>query len=287
MNEFQIHFLGIGGQICASSWVASSLREHPEVVCSSKKETCFFYADYVWEQGPPWYRQFFPEELSGKTVGEVCPAYLCSPKAARRIHSLYPEVRLFAVLRRPLDRLKSQIRHLLAIDQLPVDDFDRAVIRYPSIIECSTYAPGLEEYFRLFDQDQILLFRFEDLAADNRSVLEQIYDHIGVDASYVPPRHDERYRSTRALNSPIFQAAERLYRRFSNTVVGQTIASNARKIGIDSALLTRIGERTGSRPKIPFEIPEEQLKARFRPDIRRVESLTGWDLSDWTDEDRR
>ena len=90
-----------------------------------------------------------------------------------------------------------------------------------------------------------------------------------------------------ALNSPIFQAAERLYRRFSDTVVGQTIASNARKIGIDSALLTRIGERTGSRPKIPFEIPEEQLKARFRPDIRRVESLTGWDLSDWTDEDRR
>ena len=81
-------FVGIGGQKCASTWLAECLAAHPEVFVHPKKE--IKYWNRLTQEGRPnadtdrpvdWYRDHFdaPEACRG----EFTPDYLFDPVGRR------------------------------------------------------------------------------------------------------------------------------------------------------------------------------------------------------------
>lgn len=280
-HHFRVDFLGIGAQKAASGWLARCLKCHPEIAFSRKKETCFFFFDDRWERGLSYYRSFFPPHLDERTVGEFSPAYLTSETCARRIADTFPDARLIAVLRHPIERARSQIRHLLAEDKLAENSFDQAVLQYPSIVELGEYGRGLTQYFRLFNREQILVIKFSAIREHPETVVADVYRHVGVDPDFRPPRLHVRNKSTRARTSPLFQFIHRTYQTISDVRGSHMVLEAGRWMGFDAAVLTRLGELTGHDISIPFEIPADRLAAHYRPDIERLEELLGWDLSEW------
>src|SRR5207247_1968770 len=114
-------FLVIGAQRAGTTTLFNQLLRHPDVcgpggagVSWARKEIHFF--DERYYLGANWYRTFFPlaatrrvSRLRGGDVqaGEATPYYMFHPLVPERVAATVPEMRLFVLLRNPVDRAYS------------------------------------------------------------------------------------------------------------------------------------------------------------------------------------
>src|SRR6188508_2795579 len=98
-------FIGIGAQRAGTTWAYNCLAEHPQVFMTRKKELHFFYVNY--SRGLDWYAAQFAGAGSAVARGEITPDYLYHPEALSNIARDVPDVRLFVILRNPIDRAVS------------------------------------------------------------------------------------------------------------------------------------------------------------------------------------
>src|SRR5690606_13433578 len=116
------------------------LSAHPEIYMPAQKELAFFSDDKAYSRGVQEYLKRHFSEANGKVAGEASPHYMCFDKCASRIHEHFPDVKLVAVLRNPIDRAYSHYRMALRrkredrtfeeaitalIDRGPVEDHHR------------------------------------------------------------------------------------------------------------------------------------------------------------------
>jgi hypothetical protein len=105
----------------------------------------------------------------------------------RLLNAHAPDAKLIALLRDPVDRMISGYAHShrqrLANDAwMLADAFQR-----------SDYWPQLQNVFRYYQRDQVLVLQFEACVIDPLHYLRQTYEFIGCqDVNYVP----EGYRSS-------------------------------------------------------------------------------------------
>ena len=104
-------FIGIGAQRAGTTWAYNCLAEHPQVFMTAKKELHFFYAHY--DRGLAWYEEQFAGAGAAKASGEISPDYMYNTDALDNIARDLPDVKLFAILRNPIDRAISAyaLRH--------------------------------------------------------------------------------------------------------------------------------------------------------------------------------
>ncbi len=109
LNKKQkIDFIGIGAAKAASTWIFTCLNEHPEICSDSRKETNFFSRYYNYKKGIKYYYSLFSHCSEDKIKGEFSPTYISSPQAPYLIYKHFPEVKLIACLRNPVDRAYSE-----------------------------------------------------------------------------------------------------------------------------------------------------------------------------------
>ena len=106
-----VNFIGVGAQKSGTSWIYACLYEHPEI-CAPIKEIHFFSRPR-YEKGIAWYEKQFDRCAVEKLRGEFSTSYLYTPEAAARIHAAYPDAKIIAVLRNPIDRAYSQYRNAI------------------------------------------------------------------------------------------------------------------------------------------------------------------------------
>ncbi|HEU4677805.1 MAG TPA: sulfotransferase domain-containing protein, partial [Candidatus Paceibacterota bacterium] len=134
-----IDFIGLGAQKSGTSWAYTCLYEHP-AVCMPQKELHFFSRPR-FEEGKEWYEAQFKNCAPGKLRGEWSTSYLYSPDAPERIRSLYPNAKLLAILRNPIDRAYSQYRNAVRAGEIPKSMPFRAYsAKEPSVWEQGRYA---------------------------------------------------------------------------------------------------------------------------------------------------
>lgn len=128
-------FMVIGGQRCGTTSIFKVLAEHPQVMRPPVDKgtdyfTLFYYRDL------DWYRAHFPirriAELRTRRAGapvafEACTYYMFHPFAIERIAEAYPDIRLVAMLRDPVERAFSAYKHELARGFETETDFMRAL----------------------------------------------------------------------------------------------------------------------------------------------------------------
>jgi hypothetical protein len=194
-------FLIIGAQKSATRWLRLNLAEHPEVYAPTF-EVSFFNHPTRYKRGADWYRAAFDGWAGEPIVGEATPGYMMwhhKPRAvARRIHRVVPDVRLFAILRNPVDRAYSAFIHHMRRGRIPQDaDFLEHVRSIPpekdrlGLITGGWYAASLRPYVRRF-RDQLHVFLQDDAVDAPARLYGEALRHIGVgDGSFVPTELDE------------------------------------------------------------------------------------------------
>ncbi|MDX2410539.1 MAG: sulfotransferase [Woeseiaceae bacterium] len=288
-----IDFLCIGAQKSGTTFVASSFRSHPEIQLPTSKELHFFSpkGEYKTEGGfaqcnadkdIEWYgQQFVPDD---RKKGEISTHYLFDPASAGKIKEAYPDIKIFSILRNPVDRAFSQYnmeryktgkerRSLIKIIQEEPDN---------EIMARGLYARQLAPYMRQFSDDQLRVYLFDDMKRDPAAFFLDLFSFIGVDTSVVPPSLNKRMNKSRKTKFVFIPRFVRFIRTTLEAAGLRNIIRTLNRWGVAQQL--RKFNNRYNQVATDFEMsPVERaaLHEYFVDDIEQLEKLINRDLSHW------
>jgi hypothetical protein len=289
-------FLIIGAAKAGTTTLYRYCQRHPEVFASSVKEPRFFafegeefgadnpvHAQTVtdWEN----YQALFQNVGDEIAIGEASPSYLSrSEKAAPRIKHYLPDARIVAILRNPVDRAYSHFLYAVQKGLEPPDaTFDEALfhptvsvgnwVRNRPYIHMGYYGRQLSEYFALFPKDQIRVFLFEDLIADESKLAKDFFGFIGVDSSFDPVVGVKTAKSGLPRNRAIHNILNR-----PNPIKGLFRPFLSKKLRL--RLTSSLNDYNLVKPSIS-PTARNHLVELYREDILRLQELLDRDLSHW------
>jgi hypothetical protein len=191
-------FLIAGAPRSGTTWLYHLLARHPGVHMARppRPEPKFFLADELYARGLDWYsRTWFEHAAADAICGEKSTNYLESPAAARRIARDLPSVKLVFILREPTERAWSN--YLWSrMNGMESESFERALAledsrernlppqrrfsRPHAYFSRGLYAALLQPWFELFQRQNILCLRCEDIALQPRHLAERLHRFLGV-----------------------------------------------------------------------------------------------------------
>lgn len=176
-------FLGIGAQKAGSTWIYKNLRQHPELFLPEEKELHYF--DKNFHKKLESYSRFF-ETSNQKIKGEITPAYsLLSSRRIRFIKRIMPRLKIFFVMRNPIDRIWSQtIMKLVGQQKRNFSEIDEAeFIRHfnrQKVQKRSRYSRILDNWLSVFPPNQMKVLFFENISSRPKRFLEEIFEFLDV-----------------------------------------------------------------------------------------------------------
>ncbi len=197
-------FMGIGSGQAGSTWLFRNLSRHPRVFIPALKETHYFDRsfDHWWLSS--YCALFEGDAGQPMTAGELTPSYnILRPDRIRVIRDLMPDVRLFLIIRNPVDRAWSGARNTLskvaaqrgcALEDLDDKEFYEYFSKewayrpernlpgaYPPGMLQGHYCRAIDNWTRYFPEEQLLICFFDEISSDPRGLMERILKHIGAD----------------------------------------------------------------------------------------------------------
>jgi hypothetical protein len=279
-------FLIIGAMKAGTTSLYHYMRSHPQVFMPAFKAPEFFATEPRPRRGIDWYRkQFSGAGPDSVAIGEASNVYTKFPTytgVPRRIAEHIPDVRLVYIVRDPIERIRShyQTRAAEGSEKSP---FDTAVFENPIYLDYSRYARQIEQYMEHFPREQLLVVTSDDLRHHRRSVMQRVYEFIGVDIAFVPSDLDREFYRTqeKPLRSPVplsirkglkkhFPASKRLKELESNVV--RKLRSARGKNGSDSGL---------AAPFVMLDETRARLEEVLADDIRSLRGFLGPDFDGW------
>jgi sulfotransferase family protein len=295
-------FLVVGAAKAGTTALYQWLRQHPDVYVTPTKETNFFAlesqrADFA---GPgddvainrfsltnlDDYRRQFDGVGPERAVGEVCPLYLYSPRAAERIRHHVPDAKLVAILRDPIERAYSNFLHQRRDGREPLAGFADALAAEPERIaanwewfwhyrQVGLYGEQLARFEGELRDGRMRVYLHDDLEQDPASLLRDLLGFLGVDDSFVPTAFTRVNRSAPPRSAALHEhlvrqtRARRLARRLLPRRARRRVRRRLLELNLDDA-----------RRTIAPEV-RQTLADFYREDVARLQNLIGRDLSDW------
>jgi sulfotransferase family protein len=172
------NFLYIGPDKAGSSWLHEVLLTHPQVFMTPAKD--LYYFDRYYDKGTDWYAAHFARAADEPVVGEVCQDYLFCAEAPQRIAGTLESPRFMVTLRDPVDRAFSSYLYMLKMGEQP-GTFSEALTGRPELLEHGRYGRGLDGFADRFGEESVLVTVFDDLVADPRAFVGDVYRFLGVE----------------------------------------------------------------------------------------------------------
>ena len=174
----------IGAMKSGTTSLFEILSQHPEVCPSKIKEPDYFTKDSTDSSHEDYLSLWNWQDQLHSIALESSVAYSKAPfitGTARRIHDAnLGKCRFIYMLRNPLARIESQVRHGLFAgwgksldDGIPED-----------AVNFSSYAMQLDNYLNYFSGDDILLITLEEFIDSPDSVLSRICQFLNIDRNF-------------------------------------------------------------------------------------------------------
>lgn len=281
-------FIVAGTFKAATTSIYDYLKQHPQIFMPEIKEAKYF----VFEPHNPEHvrarRQKYPirtlEEyqklFSGANdeiaIGEASPVYISSLFALQQIYQTIPDVQLIFSLRNPIDRAYSgySMRLRNGYESRPVR---QAMAEDAQEFLAKSYYKQLLPWYEHFPAEQIKVVLFEEIKKDAVQVMQEIYQFLGVDRTFVP---DVSYHQNIG-GVPKSQARQ--------TVVNYLRRYRLLRFYLPKGLRAHFSEfargNLEKAPPLPADI-RQMLAGLYSEDIAPLAELTGLDLSVW-DLDKR
>lgn len=293
MTQWRPDFLGIGAMKSATYWFYTCLVAHPEVCMGARKEIHFFDTPSNQKKGVDWYESFFSHCQQDTKQGEITPNYINTPGTAALIQQHYPDVKLFACLRNPVERAYSHYRfNVVRKGHMSIyDSFEQALEKDESLVEMGMYCKQLKAYFERFPKENILILLYDDIGKDPIGILRSLYSFIGVDSSFVPEMVQTRkgVTGTRVAEYKIPFINPLLFRirdRIRGGLLDRVLGSMGVKAWLRTLILKNrrmVDAKSGQEPVFPPLSDEtyQSLVTIFEQDIKGLEELLDRDLNIW------
>jgi hypothetical protein len=293
-NEVEnVDFVCIGAQKSGTTFLASAFRSHPGIQLPNSKELHFFspkgeykseggFAQCNADKDVDWYKQQFLADDRKK--GEISTHYLFDPASAVRIKQAFPDIKVFSILRNPVERAFSQYnmerhktgkerRSLMKIIQEEPDN---------EIMTRGLYARQLAPYMEQFPDEQIRVYLFDDMKSDPAAFFLDLFGFIDVDTSVVPPALNKRMNKSRKAK---FVFIPRFVRFVRTTLEASGLRSIVRTLDrLGAAQQLRKFNNRYNQVAMDFEMSASEraaLSEFFLDDIEQLEKLVNRDLSHW------
>ncbi|TCK18170.1 sulfotransferase family protein [Thiogranum longum] len=308
------NFFIVGAAKGGTTSLHAYISQHPQVYMSPIKETNYFsQADMRPELFNHEYRQDtrlnLPRYLSGtmekhvhianvehredyirlfhgvrdeKAIGEASTSYLYCPSAAARISEAFPEARVVAILRNPVERAFSHYLMNLRLGKTLDTDFIREVEADYQLVnkgwgvsrlylDLGLYSEQVKRYQEHFPAEHVHIIVYDDYRANPGETMSALCRFLGIDEQVSM----DLSRKHNAAGVP------RL--KYLNYILTQSGAISAVKRIVPGALKQQLKSLMYSDKSVP----EMDARARarledfYREDITQLGDLLNRDLSGW------
>lgn len=292
-KNFKVNFICIGPERSGTTWLYQCLKEHPEICVSEPKEVNFFNSSQsFWRKdlidktnytkGLEWYKQHFNHCSSEKIVGEITPAYLHSPEVPERIYNHFPDVKLIAILRNPIERLYSHYMYTKMKGFYELPSLEEVIEKEKGFVEESAYLKHIQNYLKYFPREKILITIYEDIEKNPKVFIREVLKFLGAGDTFMPP----------SVNTTINPAGAVALRNRAISIKDSIRSFPGGKLALElfkktpfykkavDSLATKTGTVKVNYGKIHPET-RKRLFEFYKEDINGLEKLLGRDLVFW------
>ncbi|MDB9315311.1 sulfotransferase [Spirulina sp. CS-785/01] len=302
------NFFIVGAPRCGTTALSSYIAEHPNICLSRPKEPHYLlqppkdisFEEYVSQYIEQFFGHCNPQRHSA--IGEASVTYLYDDEVLKRVLQVNPEGKLIAMVRNPLDLLRSYHFWMLYIMDEDVTDFqeawqlqerrlqgdylpelcrDRRLLQYRYVAQLGT---RIQRLFELAGRDRCLVLVFDDFIANPPEMYQKICHFLGVSddgRTYFPQRqHSRTYRSS-TIQRLLLHPPDSLLKKVSKPP-GKDKLSQWKRLAIlklHRALLF-LNRRTQSAPPLSPEM-KLLLQDTYTDDVKLLSELLGRDLTYW------
>lgn len=274
-NKHPDHFaLIIGTMKGGTTSLFEILSQHPQICSSKVKEPDYFTKDRNDDEQKSYLSLWNWKKKSHHVALESSVAYTKAPLirgVPQRIYnSNLGQYRLIYMLRDPLARIESQVRHGLfagwgeSLDTGMSDD----------LIVFSSYAKQLDYYLEYFSRDDIFIVTLEEFQYQPHDVLEKICKYLEVDSQFQFTRVKE------PRNSGEFFNASQGVAKVTQGQISQFLAQKVLPSGIKSwirSCIAKLNKNKSSNSNMErWQLkPEERIIVlhRLAEDLKKLESI--------------
>lgn len=293
------NFLIIGAGKSGTSAIYSYIKQHPQIYMSPRKELRFFSQvtpppdlpkEYIHEGVTTLeeYQSYFDGVRDEVVYGESSPMYLYTPGTAERIKATLPDVKLFAILRNPVDRAYSAYTHGLRDWIEPASSFEEALALEQERIQAGwgmlwhytqsgLYYEQLKRYYEVFDPKQIMVTLHDDLVHDADALLRNIFIYLDVDPDFKPDTSSKSNVSGFPKSEGLHKIMRRLF--YEDNVI-KDVSAKIFPRTFRKSFVRNIKQLNLEKRRLPKET-RKALQDIFREDILQLQELIKRDLSDW------
>jgi len=209
-------FVIIGAKRGGSTSLSRYVLEHPSIAPlfpSRQHIKGVHYYDTRYARGLTWYRSHFPLEVGGRHIarpgiqpaiaGDASPYYLFHPLAAERLARDFPDVKIIAFLRDPVERAYSHFKErthhggetlsfeeALDAEEGRLRGEEERIVSAPgylsvehenhSYLAQGRYLDMLPRWFGLFPREQFHIAASEDFYADPQQHVNDVWKFLGL-----------------------------------------------------------------------------------------------------------
>ena len=302
------NFFLLGPPKTGTTALAEALGRHPQVFMSTPKEPNYFlYAggnpyQLRTDRGVPHFEDYvrlFDDAGAARIRGEASPYYISAPHSAREIKRQVPDAKLMVILRNPVERAFSAYRYWYKdspqfrcdpadfrekfLNRTIVTDFGRGEPGIPKmewLQDMGRYAEMIERFDEHFSTDQLMLLRYDDMAADPGASMARVVEFLDVDPQLTPELREANVTfepSLRGLNHWLNFEQQNAARRVLVASLRNSRLAAAARERINRA--NRRPAPTRNRP-LPASIYNELIQV-YADDLRRLARRANLDVSDW------
>ena len=185
----------IGAMKCGTSSLFNYLAQHPQISACSRKEPNFFCTTHNFDRGFEFYQNLWDwDNNQHKIALEATTNYTkftnynymnAAENIAQIQKSTNANFKFIYIMRNPLDRIESHYTHSLVLKK-GTDTFTKPLHKKidDETINTSSYAMQIEQYYKRFTPDDILLLNFEDLKNQPLKVVKEVCLFLNIDSNY-------------------------------------------------------------------------------------------------------
>jgi hypothetical protein len=274
----------IGAVKCGTTSLFNYLAEHPQIAASLKKETHFFSNSLYFARGFEYYQSLWDWNPTVHQIAlEATPNYtrMTDSSLANTVENITKlqsttniDFKFIYIMRDPIERIESHYTHIEAWGQEPTKKpFSQGIDN--EIIDVSKYAMQIDEYYKRFPHNNILLLNFEDLKTDTLNVVRKVCRFLDVDPNYEFQRLSSIYNDHKERKIITLPGWRLLRKTELMQSIVRLVPSEARQ-----AFSNIFGKKIESYVKLSPEQRDYVLR-ELKADLRKLNIEYGVDVSRW------
>ena len=187
-------FIIIGATKSGTTSLFAYLNQNSKILAPHRKEINFF--NHNFDLGLAWYLAQFPAiaDLPDFITGEASPFYIYNERAIERIEQLFPNIKLIAMLRNPVERTISEYYHAanhgietrsleelieIETERLATMPRNEAMQVFGYLLN-SIYVEKIAKWMNKFPAENILIIQSESFFENTASVMKKVSQFLNI-----------------------------------------------------------------------------------------------------------